>query len=120
MTHTRDFSLASSANIEDSLCQRIESIRLSHNMTQKDLAQKAGVSRSTITRLARDGKGISLDSFIRILQALELSSHLDGLLPSIGISPLAILKAAGEPRQRARQKERKSKPWTWEDKDNKS
>lgn len=120
MTHKIDFSLASSTIIEDNLCQRIENIRLSHNMTQKDLAEKAGVSRSTITRLARDGTGISLDSFIRILQALGLSDHLGALLPSPGVSPLAILKAAGEPRQRARQKEHTSKAWKWGETGNKS
>jgi len=123
MMHKYDFSTTSSATVEDILCQRIETIRLSRNMTQQELAEKAGISRSTITRLAQEGKGISLDSFIRILQALGLTGHLDGLVPDQSISPLAILKAAGEPRQRARSKKGKvndGAAWTWGETDNKS
>ena len=51
------------------LCKRLEEIRLSKNISQAALAREAGVSRSTMTRIA-DGRSISLDSFIRVMQAL--------------------------------------------------
>jgi len=82
MTHKIDFSVASSEAIEDALSERIEALRLQQNITQSHLAREAGVSRSTITRLAQQGKGISLDSFIRILQALQLQHNLESLLPN--------------------------------------
>ncbi len=91
MTHKIDFSIASSAGIENALCKRIEDIRLQRNLTQQQLAEMAGISRSTMTRLAQNDRGISFDSFIRILQALQLDDHLDALLPDPGISPLEIL-----------------------------
>ena len=115
MTHKVDFSLASSEAIETALSRRIEDIRLSRNLTQAQLADQAGVSRSTITRLVQNGKGISLDSFIRIMQALQLDDHLQTLLPDPGISPLEQLETDGRKRQRARKKKKATKQWTWND-----
>jgi len=120
MTHKLDFSLASSETIEDTLSQQIEAIRLKHNITQQVLADMSGVSRSTITRLAQDGKGISFDSLIRIMQALNLESHLKAMLPDPNISPLDILKSKGKSRQRARLKKREAKNWTWDGKEESS
>ena len=113
MMHNNDFSLASSTGIETALCERIEAIRLSRNMTQTELAKKAGVSRSTLTRLARGDTGISLDSFIRILQALDLHTHLESFLPDPSISPLQRLEKKGKQRQRARPKKTQSTDWEW-------
>lgn len=115
MMHKIDFSLASSEAIEDALSQQIEHIRLSRNITQAQLAKQAGVSRSTLTRLGQEGKGVSLNSFIRIMQALQLHSHLKALLPDPGISPLERLKLEGKDRQRARRKKKTSQEWTWDD-----
>ena len=115
MVHKMDFSLASSENIETVLGRQLERIRLNRNLTQSQLALRAGVSRSTIARMAQDGKGISLDSFIRIMQALQLQSHLETLLPESGVSPLERLEMAGKDRQRARSKVKNTEPWTWGD-----
>ncbi|MCY3879929.1 MAG: helix-turn-helix transcriptional regulator [Rhodobacteraceae bacterium] len=116
MVHKIDFSLASSEAIENALSERIEEIRLKQNVTQARLAREAGVSRSTITRLVQKGKGISLDSFIRILKALHLAHNLGTLLPDPGLSPLEELKRANQPsRRRARARKRDQKKWTWED-----
>jgi len=112
--HIEDFELASSENIENTLSQRVERLRLSRNITQARLARDAGVSRSTITRLGQDGKGISLDSFIRILQALQLGAGLHALLPDPDLSPLEELnKKRKPPRQRARPKKTSPAKWTW-------
>lgn len=113
MIHKIDFSLASSDEIENTLSRQIEAIRLHRNITQARLAKEAGVSRSTITRLAQDGKGISLNSFIRILMALQMQGHLQALLPSPTISPLKRLKLAEKERQRARSKKSERSDWNW-------
>ena len=116
MTHKIDFGLASSETIEDALSERIEEIRLKRNITQSRLAREAGVSRSTITRLAQEGKGISLDSLIRVLKALQLADNLGTLLPDPGLSPLEELEKSSQPsRQRARARKRDQKKWTWGD-----
>jgi transcriptional regulator with XRE-family HTH domain len=64
------------------------------------LAEEAGLSRSTVARLA-DGNNVSLDSFIRILQALGLSGHLKALLPDPDIRPVEQVKFRGGQRRRA-------------------
>jgi len=102
--------------IEHALSQKVEEIRLKRNITQSRLAHEAGVSRSTMTRLTQQGKGISLDSFIRILKALHLADKLEMLLRNSNISPLEELKRAQRPkRQRARTKKQEQKKWTWTD-----
>lgn len=117
MLHNIDFSLASSEDIESALAQRIEAIRLDRNIPQARLAEQAGVSRSTMTRMAQDGKGISLDSFIRIMVALQLQDHLEALLPNPSISPLERLASQSKVRQRARTKKKPKSKWTWNDKE---
>lgn len=115
MIHKSDFSVLSSLQIENAIGQQLERLRLSYNMTQKQLADAAGVSRSTITRLAQDGKGISLDSFIRLMQGLQLTAQLEALLPAAVISPLEQLENQRAPRQRARGKVESNTAWTWLD-----
>ncbi len=111
-----NFNLASSETIENVLGKRIDEIRLKRNITQVQLAREAGVSRSTVTRLAREDKGISLDSFIRILKALHLESNLEKLLPDSDLSPLEELEKNSRPsRQRARVRKKDQKKWTWLD-----
>ena len=116
MTQNTDFETASSEVIIDALCRRIDQIRLSRNISQAELAQKAGVSRSTMTRLA-DGRAISLDSFVRVMRALDLTEHLAALLPDPGVRPIDRLQFDGAGRQRAGRSQEKapSGEWTWGD-----
>ncbi|MBX2867559.1 MAG: helix-turn-helix domain-containing protein [Acidiferrobacterales bacterium] len=112
-------NILASTQIENELGRQIESIRLSRNITQSQLADAAGVSRSTISRLAKENAGISLDSFIRILQALDLTEQLETLLPDPEIRPLQQLSKKSYSRQRARQSgsgtSQSEESWTWGD-----
>jgi transcriptional regulator with XRE-family HTH domain len=114
MTHKVDFTTASSQGLIEALCKRLDEIRLSRNISQADLADEAGVSRSTLTRLA-DGQSISLDSFIRIMQALRLTDHLAALLPDPAVRPVDRVRLDGGERQRASGKRSATAPWTWGD-----
>ncbi len=119
--HKLDFATAPSETIESALSRRIEEIRLSRNIPQRRLAYEAGVSRSTITRLAQDGKGVSLDSFIRVMQALGLSHHLESLLPDPSIRPVERIRFAGSQRRRAREKSKTGgSVWSWDDAETRS
>ena len=115
MTLKVDFSTASSERIIEALCKRVNEIRLSRNVSQADLAKEAGVSRSTLTRLA-DGKPISLDSFVRVMQALRLTDHLEALLPDPGVRPVDRVRLDGSERQRASGlRKSSSSAWAWDD-----
>ncbi|KDA01883.1 helix-turn-helix domain-containing protein [Hyphomonas oceanitis] len=114
MTHKVDFATSSSQALIEALCKRLDEIRLSRNISQADLADEAGVSRSTLTRLA-DGQSISLDSFIRIMQALRLTDHLAALLPDPAVRPVDRVRLDGGERQRASSKRSATAPWAWGD-----
>ena len=94
MTQNINFQSASSEVIIAALGQRLDEIRLSRNISQAHLAEQAGVSRSTLTRLA-DGKPVSLDSFVRVIQALQLTDQLAALLPQPSIRPVDRVRLDG-------------------------
>lgn len=111
-----DYSISSSQQIEADICQQINAIRLSRNMTQKQLASSAGVSLRTIARLV-NGEGVSLNTFIRVMMALGIVTHLETLLPNPNIQPIQRLKLSGKERKRATGEANASdsEPWTWGD-----
>ena len=109
-----DFSTSTSTAIAAALCTRLEEIRLSQNISQAALARQAGVSRSTMTRIA-DGRSISLDSFIRVSKALGLAEHLAALLPDPTVRPVELARHEGQHRRRASGKRTSSNNWTWGD-----
>ena len=61
--------------------------RLSRNLTQAQLATEAGLSLSTLRRL-EDGKNVSLDNLIRVMDALQIAGRLDALTPALDIRPV--------------------------------
>lgn len=114
MSPNLDFSTSSSATVARALCKRLEEIRLGQNISQAELARQAGVSRSTMTRIA-DGQSISLDSFIRVIKALGLADHLATLLPDPEVRPVELVRHEGQHRRRASGKRKASEPWSWGD-----
>jgi len=116
MAYNIDFALATSNQIEAALCERLESIRLSRNMTQRQLADEAGVSLRTIGRLEQ-GQGVSLDTFIRVLTALRIQQSLESLLPDPTVRPIERIGTRAGERRRARparvSDERPA--WSWGD-----
>ncbi len=109
-----DFATASNRAITEALCKQLNEVRLSRNISQSDLAIAAGVSRSTLTRIA-EGKSVSLDSFVRVMTALGLSGHLKALLPDTRIRPIERLKFGKKQRQRASKRKVKTSKWVWGD-----
>lgn len=79
---------------------RLKKHRLNLNMTQKALAEKAGVHVQTIKNF-ESGKSTTLLTFIQILRAFEALDTLDALFPDPGVSPIQLLKLQGKQRKRA-------------------
>ena len=86
--------------ILNELGSRIQRERLNRDMTQSELAQKAGVSLRTLQHVEA-GRGCTLFSLVGILRALDRLSDLDGFLPEPGISPVQLARMKGHVRQRA-------------------
>lgn len=116
MAYKVEFSLATSGQIEAALCKRLESIRLSRNITQAQLAEKAGVSPRTIGRLEK-GQGVSVDTFIRIMMALGIQQNLEALLPDPIVRPIERVGIGRGERKRARpnQSSDERPTWSWGD-----
>ena len=55
---------------------RIRVIRISRNMTQEQLAEKAGISTTHVSVIERGVKTPQLDTFIDICNALEVSPDI--------------------------------------------
>lgn len=100
------------------LGSRVAQARLAQNMPQASLAQAAGVSPRSITRLEA-GESVALDTFVRVLIALHLDDHLAALLPDPTVRPADRVRLAGRERQRARGS--KAAPdvtaWAWGEED---
>ena len=117
MSYKIDYSVATSEQIESALCKRLESIRLTRNMTQVQLAKEAGVSPRTIGRLEK-GQGVSVDTFIRVLTALGIQQNLEALLPDPTVRPIERIGIGGRERKRARPTSPSNSEiatWSWGD-----
>lgn len=116
MPYNIDFSVATSNQIEAALCKRLESIRLSRNITQAQLAEEAGVSPRTIGRLEK-GQGVSMDTFIRIMMALSIQQNFEALLPDPSVRPIERVGMSAGERQRARPTKSMDEfpSWSWGD-----
>ncbi|RBW41687.1 XRE family transcriptional regulator [Psychromonas sp. B3M02] len=81
------------------LGDRIRTARLNANLTQKAVAQKAGVSLKAVTNCEK-GKS-TLESMVAILIALEITEQLDAFIPKQEISPVQLIELKGKERKRA-------------------
>jgi transcriptional regulator with XRE-family HTH domain len=79
---------------------RLQVYRLNLNLSQADVAERAGVSRRTLQKL-ESGQSCTLTLLIRILRALSRLDALDAFLPEPGLSPIQLAKLKGRERQRA-------------------
>jgi len=111
-----DFSIATSDQIEGFLSNQLKNIRLTRNFTQTQLAKESGVAVGTIRRF-EEGKSVLLNTFIRILMALDLQQNLETLLPDPTIRPIERVNSGGSERKRARpvQSDSENSTWAWGD-----
>jgi transcriptional regulator with XRE-family HTH domain len=91
MAYDIDFKIATSNQIEEVLCKRLSEIRLARNISQKQLADQAGVGLRTIRRL-ESGKNVNLDTFIRVLMAFGIQENFKMLLPDPSMEPIERIK----------------------------
>lgn len=89
----------SDRQILQALGERLRGHRLRRDFTQEQLAERSGLSVSTIKGLEA-GRG-RLDSLVAVLRELGQLDGLDQFLPEPGLSPLQLAERKGRPRQRA-------------------
>ena len=85
--------------IEVEFGRQLRDLRLRRNVNQRQLAEQAGVALNAVKNL-ENGKGATLTSLVKVLRRLGRVDWLKTLAPTVGISPMQMLKAK-QPRQRA-------------------
>ena len=98
--------------------RRLARWRLEKNLTQVQLAEQSGVSKSTVQRLESGDVSPQLSGFIRVCRVLDLIERLELLVPEALPSPVAQLKLGGKRRQRASRAKTVSpnpQKWQWGD-----
>lgn len=96
------------------LGERLAAQRLTRNQTQRQLAESAGVSLNTLRRL-ESGENASLDTLIRVLEALDLGDRLNALAPPSDVRPVdRVRNTARAERKRARGTgHEQPNTWSW-------
>ncbi|GMR05571.1 MAG: hypothetical protein BMS9Abin25_0146 [Gammaproteobacteria bacterium] len=103
-----DFYTLSDKVIAEEIGDRIKSLRLRRNITQKALADATTLSLNSIKSL-ESGRG-KLSTLIAVLRELGALDHLDSFIPETSISPVQLAKMQGKVRERASGRRLKNMP----------
>lgn len=87
--------------------KRIAGYRLNNNWTQAELANRAGVSKSTVEHIEK-GQSTQLLNMVKILRALGLLNQFISIVPELGPSPMELLMQSKN--QQKNKRKRASKP----------
>ena len=85
-----DWNSKSNDNVAQEIGKRLKTHRINKRFTQKQLAEKAGVSLFTIAQIEK-GKPVSISMLIPVLRVLRLLDNMELLIPEPQISPVALL-----------------------------
>ncbi len=89
----------SSGAICKEIGQRLKRARLNANHTQKEVADRAGLSVTAVQSVERGDA--RLESVVLVLMALDMVEQIRNFVPEQEISPLQLVKLQGKKRQRA-------------------
>lgn len=73
------------------LAKRIKEYRLAARMSQKEMAEKSGVSLATISHFEQGvNQNMTLNNFISLLRVIGMEQCIIDLLPELPMPPLAL------------------------------
>jgi transcriptional regulator with XRE-family HTH domain len=78
MTEFLDFNFSSAEEISLALAQRLKRLRIQKEIAQAEMAERMGVSRSTLNTLENTGKA-SVIAWIKLVQCLGQEGQLQPL-----------------------------------------
>ena len=77
-------------NVVIEIGHRLKKERITEELTQKQLADKAGLSLFTVAQIEK-GNSVSVIMLVAVMRVLRLLDNLDLLLPEQILSPVALL-----------------------------
>lgn len=90
----------------DLLARRLKSYRLAARLSQQEMAEKAGVSKTTICRFEQgQGLNMTLNNFISLMRTVGQDQRLEELLPELPVPPMALREINKLIPKRVRRKE---------------
>ncbi|HLV51066.1 MAG TPA: helix-turn-helix domain-containing protein [Flavobacterium sp.] len=104
MSNISDISLFSDKAILATIGLFVQQTRIKQNLNQQELADKAAVSRSTVSLLER-GENISLINLLKILRILDALYVLKAFEAREEISPFRLAKGEKKLRKRVMKKD---------------
>lgn len=96
-----DWNVLSDVALLEKIGQFVQQSRLRQNKSQQQIADDAGVNRSTVSQI-ENGHGGTLLSLIQILRVLNHASFLKVFQVEEKVSPLYLAKMELKKRKRAR------------------
>ena len=100
-----DWNSKSNDNVAQEIGKRLKTHRINKRFTQKQLAEKAGVSLFTIAQIEK-GNPVSISMLIPVLRVLRLLDNMELLIPEPQISPVALLNQKNKHVKRVRSKKK--------------
>lgn len=80
------------------LGERLAKHRKQRGLSQDDLAEEAGLGVATLRRMEA-GDGSQMESWLKLLKALQMMSAIDRFLPETAESPMAQAKSQASRKQ---------------------
>ncbi|MXX63194.1 MAG: helix-turn-helix transcriptional regulator [Holophagales bacterium] len=105
-----------SRTLRAELGRRLATLRLARNVTQRALAEDAGIGLGTLRRIEA-GQPASLDNLLRLAIALDVADGVLNAVPTQEIRPIERVDSRGRERRRARPRKTDlpKEPWSWAD-----
>ncbi len=73
------------------LAKRIRAYRLAARISQQEMAEESGVSKSTICRFEQgQNVNLTLGNFISLLRVVGQEQRIEELLPELPVPPMAL------------------------------
>ena len=99
MMEFSDFNFSSAEEISLALAQRLKRLRIQKEIAQADMAERMGVSRSTLNTLENTGKA-SVIAWIKLVQCLGQEGQLQPLFKPVVASIADMAQQQKPARQR--------------------
>lgn len=93
--HNIEYTTATDREVLAHLGARLAALRDARGLTQSEAAERAGLSRNTLSRAER-GDNPTLATLIRLLRVYGRLPALESFIPEPEVSPMARLKEGRE------------------------
>ncbi len=98
--------------IMEEMGRRIKDVRISMNLTQTEMADRAGLSLATVVRMEK-GESVKVENVLNVFRTIGVLQNVNLLVQEQTLRPTDIVDVAHK-RQRALKAGRKDKQgWVW-------